>query len=42
MVLARFFGHRGLGFALSLQPGIGNSPFQKVRGGLPGDGQANT
>ena len=43
-VLARFFCHRGGGFTLSQYPGVGNSPFQKVPGGLSGggggDGQA--
>ena len=34
-VLARFFFPMGLGFALSLRPGVGNSPFQESPGGLP-------
>ena len=40
-VLAQFFCPRGGCFALSLCPGVGNSPFEKISPGVgPGDGQA--
>ena len=35
-LLARFSCPRGRIFVISLCPGVGNSPFQKIAGGLPG------